>query len=97
MFYQFNASVQYQIGADLLLEAAYVGTRGLNLFRQIAINQARLASAANPTLNPARRGDYHEHASEMPCNVRLFKVLISTASFGTSPRLSQAIIPCRPA
>jgi hypothetical protein len=66
VFYQFHASVQYQIGADLLLEAASVGPRGLNLFRQMAINQARLASAANPTVNPARRGDYNEHAGECP-------------------------------
>jgi hypothetical protein len=51
VFYQYNASVQYQAAGDLLLEAAYAGTRGLNLFRLVAINQARLASSANPVVN----------------------------------------------
>jgi hypothetical protein len=37
----------------LLFEAGYVGTRGLNLFRQVAINQARLASTASPIVNEA--------------------------------------------
>ncbi len=49
--HQYNANVQYQIAKDLLFEAGYVGTRGLNLFRQVAINQARLASAQNPIVN----------------------------------------------
>jgi len=48
---QYNANVQYELARDLLLEVAYVGTHGLNLFRQVAINQARLASAANPIIN----------------------------------------------
>src|SRR5205085_11911973 len=34
-----------------LLEVAYVGTRGLNLFRNIGINQARLASTERPIVN----------------------------------------------
>jgi hypothetical protein len=48
---QFNTSVQYELVKDLLFEAAYVGTRGTNLFRQVAINQARLASQQNPIIN----------------------------------------------
>lgn len=52
VFYQFNASLQYQLAKDLLMETAYVGTRGLNLFRQVAINQARLASPTHPVVNP---------------------------------------------
>jgi len=50
-FHQYNLSVQYEWMKDLLLEVAYVGTRGLNLFRQVAINQARLASPQNPIRN----------------------------------------------
>src|SRR5207237_949189 len=50
-FQQYNASVQYALSKDLLLEVAYVGTRGLNLFRGIGINQARLASPQNPITN----------------------------------------------
>jgi hypothetical protein len=48
---QYNAGLQYQVGQDLLLEVAYVGTHGLNLFRSVAINQARLASPAHPIIN----------------------------------------------
>jgi hypothetical protein len=50
-FHQFNAGVQFALDKDLLFEAAYVGTRGLNLIRDLAINQARLASPQNPIIN----------------------------------------------
>jgi hypothetical protein len=49
--HQYNANVQYQLASNLLLEVGYVGTRGLNLFRQVAINQARLASVTSPITN----------------------------------------------
>src|SRR6266516_3803604 len=42
-FQQYNASLQYEVARDTVLEVAYVGTLGSNLFRQVAINQARLA------------------------------------------------------
>ncbi|MBI1761181.1 MAG: TonB-dependent receptor [Acidobacteria bacterium] len=51
--HQYNANVQYELAKDLLFEAGYVGTRGLNLFRQVALNQARLASTASPIVNEA--------------------------------------------
>ena len=54
-FQQYNAGVQYALGQDLLLEVAYVGTRGLNLFRGIDINQARLASPQHPIINEVTR------------------------------------------
>jgi hypothetical protein len=50
-FQQYNASVQYQVARDTVLEIAYVGTRGSNLFRQVAINQARLASPQHQIIN----------------------------------------------
>ena len=50
-FHQYNTSVQYSPGKDLLIEVAYVGTRGVNLIRDIAINQARLASPQQPIVN----------------------------------------------
>ena len=50
-FQQYNTSVQYALSKDLLLEVAYVGTRGLNLFRGVGINQARLASPEHPVIN----------------------------------------------
>jgi hypothetical protein len=48
---QFNTSVQYELGRNLLFEAAFVGTRGLNLIRSVGINQARLASPQHPIVN----------------------------------------------
>jgi len=50
-FHQYNASVQFTLGGNLLFEGAYVGSRGLNLIRDIAINQARLASPQHPIVN----------------------------------------------
>jgi hypothetical protein len=50
-FHQFNISLQRQLAMKMVFEAAYVGTRGRHLFRQVAINQARLASAQNPVIN----------------------------------------------
>jgi outer membrane receptor protein involved in Fe transport len=50
-FHQYNASLQYEISRDLVLEVAYVGTRGHNLFRNVRINQARLASPQHPIVN----------------------------------------------
>ena len=54
-FHQYNASVQYAAAKDLLLEVAYVGTRGLNLPRLVGINQARLASPQHPIVNEVTR------------------------------------------
>jgi hypothetical protein len=48
---QYNAGVQYEPRRNLLFELAYVGARGINLIRDIAINQARLASPQNPIIN----------------------------------------------
>jgi hypothetical protein len=50
-FHQYNLSTQYSIGGDVLVEVAYVGARGLNLPRLIALNQARLASPQHPIIN----------------------------------------------
>ncbi|MCM3874138.1 MAG: TonB-dependent receptor, partial [Pyrinomonadaceae bacterium] len=50
-FHQYNASLQYALSQDLLLEVAYVGTRGHNLFRNVRINQARLASTQQAIVN----------------------------------------------
>jgi len=47
-FHQYNASLQFEIARQTIFEAAYVGTRGLNLFRLVAINQAQLASPQHP-------------------------------------------------
>ena len=54
-FHQYNTSVQYALGRDVVLEVAYVGGHGLNLFRNVGINQARLASPQQPIINEVLR------------------------------------------
>lgn len=49
--HQYNLNAQLEIMKDYLLEVGYVGTTGANLFRQVGINQARLASPASPITN----------------------------------------------
>jgi len=39
------------VRSELLLEIAYVGTRGLNLLRVVGINQSRLAGPGRPIIN----------------------------------------------
>jgi len=48
---QYNLSLETSLRKDLVLQAAYVGASGRKLFRQVAINQARLASPQNPVTN----------------------------------------------
>ena len=60
-FQHYNASVQYLWRRNLLFEVDYVGTRGLNLIRDIAINQARLASPQRPSQRGNRTGNYHQY------------------------------------
>jgi hypothetical protein len=55
---QFNAAAQFVIFRDTTLEIAYVGSRGLNLFRQVAINQARLAATDNTAGNAQARAPF---------------------------------------
>ncbi len=50
-FHQYNVSLQTALSPDLLLEVAYAGTRGHNLFRNVRINQARLANPQQPIIN----------------------------------------------
>ncbi|HEX3084258.1 MAG TPA: carboxypeptidase regulatory-like domain-containing protein, partial [Pyrinomonadaceae bacterium] len=50
-FHQYNGGVQYLLRRDLLIEVTYVGTRGINLIRDLAINQAQLASPQRPIVN----------------------------------------------
>jgi hypothetical protein len=50
-FHQFNLTTQVQISENWLMETGYVGSRGRNLFRQNAINQALLATPQAPIAN----------------------------------------------
>ncbi len=48
---QYNLSLETALNKNLVLHAAYVGASGRKLFRQVAINQAQLASQQNPVTN----------------------------------------------
>lgn len=48
---QFNASLQYDLHRNTILQIGYVGSRGLKLFRVVSVNQARIASLAHPITN----------------------------------------------
>lgn len=48
MTQQYNLNVQTDLGHNLLLEVGYVGTRGKHLVISHTLNQALLASSANP-------------------------------------------------
>jgi len=50
-FQHYNASAEYELARDTAFQIAYVGTRGIRLFRQLAINQARIASTNHPIVN----------------------------------------------
>jgi len=61
-FQQYSASIQLSLSRDLLLEIAYVGARGEHVLRQVAINQARLATEQNPITNDVTRLTYKSNA-----------------------------------
>jgi hypothetical protein len=48
---QYNLSLETALNKNLSLQAAYVGANGRKLFRQVAIDQAQLASSQNPVTN----------------------------------------------
>jgi outer membrane receptor protein involved in Fe transport len=50
-FQQFNTSVQYELSRNTTIQAAYVGTRGLRLYRFVGINQAQIATLTRPVVN----------------------------------------------
>ena len=50
--YQYNLSLESALRKGLVFQTAYVGASGRRLFRQVAINQALLASPQNPLTNP---------------------------------------------
>jgi hypothetical protein len=50
-FHQYNLSVRWELTGHLQFEAAYAGSRGLDLLRQMPLNQPRLASPQQPITN----------------------------------------------
>jgi hypothetical protein len=48
---QYNVGLQYELFKGTLVEADYVGTHGVNLFRQVGINQAPLIATGSSLTN----------------------------------------------
>jgi len=88
-FHQYNTSVQFEVGRNLLLEVAYVGTRGLNLFRNVGINQARLASPQQPIINDVTQAVI---TTNTPVNARLRAPFqgVAIAGFGQRQTTAQS-------
>jgi hypothetical protein len=69
-FHQYNVSLQWGLTQHLLFEAAYAGSRGLELLRDKPINQPRLASPQQPITN-AVTGQLITTNSPDPTNIAL--------------------------
>ncbi len=87
--HQYSLSIQYELGANLLVEAAYVGTRALNLFRVVGINQSRLASPDHPILNEVNGQSI---TTNTPANAQLRAPFqgVSTNTFGQNETTAQS-------
>jgi len=62
--HQISLNMQSELFNNILLEVGYVGTRGKNLLRTRSLNQAKLASVANPI-----RGETTNTVANIPLRV----------------------------
>jgi len=75
---QYNLSLETSLRKDLILQGAYVGASGRKLFRQVAINQAQLASPQNPVRNSVTGTVFISNSpSDAPLRAPLQGVLIN--------------------
>ena len=83
--YQYNLSLESALRKDLVFQAAYVGASGRKLFRQVAINQARLASPQNPVTNAVTGAVFTSNSpSDAPLRAPLQGVSINGFSLNES-------------
>jgi hypothetical protein len=83
--YQYNLSLESALRKDLVFQAAYVGASGRKLFRQVAINQARLASPQNPVTNAVTGAVFTSNSpSDAPMRAPLQGVSINGFSLNES-------------
>jgi hypothetical protein len=88
---QFNGTVQFGLSNSTVLEVAYVGTRGLSLFRQSAINQSFLASPIRPIRNIVTGTD---ETTNTPGNAQLrapYQGVAVGATFSQNQTVAQSI------
>jgi hypothetical protein len=82
---QYNLSLESAFRKDLVLQAAYVGASGRRLFRQVAINQAQLASPQNPVTNAVTGAVFTSNSpSDAPMRAPLQGVSINGFSLNES-------------
>jgi len=82
---QYNFSLETSLRKDLVVQAAYVGASGRNLFRQVAINQAQLASPQNPVTNAVTGAAFTSNSpSDAPLRAPLQGVSINGFSLNES-------------
>ena len=83
--YQYNLSLESALRKDLVFQAAYVGASGRRLFRQVAINQAQLASPQNPVTNAVTGAVFTSNSpSDAPMRAPLQGVSINGFSLNES-------------
>src|SRR5437773_369147 len=86
---QFNTSVQYELLRNTTLQIAYVGSRGVKLFRSVARNQARIASVNHPITN-AVTGQVITDNSIENASLRAPMQGVSTAFFALNESTAQS-------
>jgi hypothetical protein len=83
--YQYNLSLESALRKDLVFQVAYAGATGRRLFRQVAINQARLASPQNPVTNAVTGAVFTSNSpSDAPMRAPLQGVSINGFSLNES-------------
>ena len=87
---QFNTSVQYELLRNTTLQIAYVGSRGVKLFRSVARNQARIASVNHPITN-AVTGQVITDNSIENASLRAPMQGVSTAFFALNESTAQSM------
>ena len=87
---QFNTSLQYELLRNTTLQVAYAGSRGVKLFRGLAVNQARIASLNHPITN-AVTGDVITDNTVENAALRAPLQGVSTAFFALNGSTAQSI------
>src|SRR5436309_1894889 len=86
---QFNTSVQYELLRNTTLQIAYVGSRGVKLFRSVARNQARIASVNHPITNAVTGQVINDNSIEN-ASLRAPMQGVSTAFFALNESTAQS-------
>jgi Carboxypeptidase regulatory-like domain len=86
---QFNTSMQYELLRNTTLQLAYAGSRGVKLFRSVAVNQAPIASLNHPITNVVT-GQVITNNSTENASLRAPMQGVSTAFFALNETTAQS-------